>query len=226
MQKRLARKLDLELLLSKTAPHPTPSPSLEQYTIPAETAAMMLYIAAYSNQNIVGKKVLDLGCGTGRLAIGAALLGAREVVGVDIDRTAVKIAAVNAAKLGAEKVQWVVTDIDAIAGQFDTVLQNPPFGVQKRGVDQRFLEKALQVGTVVYSLHKSICRDSKIFEALKKHKNEAIPAQPSPFLEAFIEAHGGRIWAVYKMAMSIPHMFAFHTKKKHVFLVDLYVIHK
>jgi putative methylase len=224
MQKKLVRKLDLEMALSQTKPHLTPSPSLEQYTIPAETAATMLYIAAYSYQNIVGKRVLDLGCGTGRLALGAALLGAKEVVGVDIDKEAVKMAAVNAAKLGAENVQWVAADIDAITGRFDTVLQNPPFGVQKRGADQRFLERALQLGTMVYSLHKSTCCDPKVFEALKKRKDETIPVQPSPFLEAFIEAHGGRIGAVYAMAMTVPHMFTFHSKKKHEFLADLDII--
>lgn len=91
MQKRLTRKLDLELFLSHIRPHPTPNPKLEQYTISTDAAARMLYIAAYVNNDIVNKAVLDLGCGTGRLALGAAFLGAGEVVGVDIDKTAVEL---------------------------------------------------------------------------------------------------------------------------------------
>ena len=95
MQKRLVRKLELEMLLSQIEPHPSPKPSLEQYTIPADIAATMLHIAAYSYGDIVGKTVLDLGCGTGRLALGAAFLGAKQVVGVDIDKDAIKMAFEN-----------------------------------------------------------------------------------------------------------------------------------
>ena len=92
MQKRLVRKLDLERFISEIEPHPAPKAHLEQYTIPADLAAEILYIAAYVYNGIVEKTVVDLGCGTGRLALGAAFLGAREVIGVDIDKTAVSVA--------------------------------------------------------------------------------------------------------------------------------------
>ena len=55
----------------------------------------MLYLAAYTNSDIVGKSVLDLGCGTGRLSLGAAFLGAERVVGIDVDRLAIKTAVEN-----------------------------------------------------------------------------------------------------------------------------------
>ena len=42
-------------------------------------------------------KVLDVGCGSGILAITAALLGAKEIKGCDIDEVAVKVAGENAA---------------------------------------------------------------------------------------------------------------------------------
>ena len=44
------------------------------------------------------------------------------------------------------------------------------------------------------------------------------------FLKRFIEKHGGEIRGVYAMLMEIPHMFDFHKKQKHRFVVDLYVI--
>jgi putative methylase len=103
MSKRLVRKLDLELLILQVEPHPSPKPSLEQYTISPDVAATMLYTAAYTYHNIVGKTVLDLGCGTGRLALGAAFLGAKEVVGVDIDKKAIKTALKNAKIIGLKK---------------------------------------------------------------------------------------------------------------------------
>lgn len=47
-----------------------------------------------------GAKVLDVGCGTGILAIAAALLGADECLGIDIDPDAVRVASENIDKNG------------------------------------------------------------------------------------------------------------------------------
>lgn len=227
MQKRLVRKLDLELFLSQIQPHPSPKVELEQYTIPVDVAATMLYIAAYIYDDIVGRKVVDLGCGTGRLALGAAFLGAKQVIGVDIDKIAIKLAFEHSVKLKLKnKVQWVNADIQAVHGKFDTVLQNPPFGVQKRKADARFLEKALAIGAKVYSLHKSLNKDENFLKQVKTSSSGFAAATPSPFMEGFVEDVGGRIIAVYSMVMAIPHMFSFHTKRRHSFLVDLYVIEK
>jgi len=227
MQKRLVRKLELEMLLSQIEPHPSPKPSLEQYTIPVDIAAVMLYIVAYTHGGVVGKTVLDLGCGTGRLALGAAFLGAKQVVGVDIDRDVVKVAFENSVRTNLkEKVQWITGDIDAIHGSFDAVLQNPPFGVQRRKADRKFLEKALESGKVVYSLHKCPEKDKAFIKKLKASKIRVVSVAPSPFLENFIERCGGKINAVYAMIMTIPHMFSFHTKRKHEFIADLYVIER
>jgi putative methylase len=228
MQKRLVRKLDLEMLLSNTKPHPTPSASLEQYTVSANVAAQMLYIAAYTYEDIVGKTVLDLGCGTGRLALGAAFLDAKEVVGVDIDRRALKVASENCVNTGLkDRVQWVAADVDSVSGEFDTVLQNPPFGVQKRGADRKFLEKALKSGKAVYSLHKGTQHNTALIRKLKAHGGYSIRAvTSSSFLKRFVEKHNGKVKAVYSMVMNIPYMFNYHTKKKHEFIVDLYVIER
>lgn len=225
MQKRVIRKLDLELFLSQIAPHPSPSPNLEQYTIDVNTAATMLYIAAYNHNGIIGKNILDLGCGTGRLALGAAFLGAKQVVGLDIDSVAIKSAFENAVKTGLkEKLQLITADIDVIHGSFDTILQNPPFGVQKRKIDCKFLKKALEVGNHVYSLHKSMHKSKSYIKMLKA--NKVLTTLPSPFFENFVRECGGEIKAVYSMVMEIPHMFSFHKKIKHEFVVDLYVIEK
>jgi len=44
-----------------------------------------------------GMEVLDMGCGSGILSIAAILLGAKDVVGIDIDENSVRIAKENAA---------------------------------------------------------------------------------------------------------------------------------
>jgi putative methylase len=226
-QKRLIRKLDLELFLSQVAVNPSPKVSLEQYTISESIAASLLYLAAYTNNDIIGKKVLDLGCGTGRLALGAAFLGAEYVVGVDVDKSALKVAVENGEKAGIAiaNVEWVNGDIATVEGRFDTVLQNPPFGVQTRNADRAFLEKALEVGRAIYSLHNHPEVDKRLIGMLKANKG-LVEVAPSPFLKRFIDEHGGAVKAVYALLMTIPKMFDFHTKERHYFVIDLYVVER
>ena len=225
-QKRIVRKLDLERFLSKLAPQPAPQARLEQYTISESVAATMLYIAAYANKDVACKSVVDLGCGTGRLALGASYLGAQEVVGVDVDKRAIMAAVENSRKAGlAGSVQWVAGDIESVVGRFDTVLQNPPFGVQTRLADRAFLVKALQLGNSVYSLHNHPETDKQLIKRLKA-SGGFLQVPPSPFLERFVAKHGGAVKAVYAMLMTIPKIFDFHTKAKHDFVVDLYKIER
>jgi putative methylase len=224
-QKRLIRKLDLERFLSTVTVQPNPKVQLEQYTLSEQIAANLLYIAAYANDDIVGKSVLDLACGTGRLALGASYLGAEEVVGIDIDRLAIQTASANFKKAGFGNAQLVLGDISTIVGCFDTVLQNPPFGVQRREADRAFLKKALEVACSVYSLHNHPELDTRLIKQLKASQGFLqVPA--SPFLERFVAKQGGTVTAVYAMLMTIPYMFNFHTKARHDFVVDLYIIKK
>jgi putative methylase len=225
-QKRLTRKLELELFLSQIKPHPSPNARLEQYTTSESAAATLLYLAAYTFGDIVDKRVLDLGCGTGRLALGSTFLGAESAVGVDIDRLAVKLAAEASAKLGfTSKTDWIAGDVNAVVGKFDTVLQNPPFGVQKRGADRVFLEKALQVADAVYSFHNHPFTDEPLVKRLRRNAG-LLQVEASPFIARFVEEHGGRIEAVYAVLMVIPRMFDFHTKARSEIIIDLYVIRK
>lgn len=206
MQKRLVRRLDFKRALLKVEPHPSPKAHLEQYTIPTDVASEMLFLGAYVYKDIMEKNIADLGCGTGRLAIGAALLDAAQVVGVDIDKIAVETAKKNAERLGVtDKIDWIAGDIDVLHGIFDTILQNPPFGVQKRRADRKFLLKALQSTCKIYSLHKS-------------------GEGNRDFLLKFVRQHGGRTISVHTMMMKIPRLFDFHSKKEHKVKVDLYVI--
>ncbi len=205
MQRRLVRKLDLEKAIGEIAPHPAPKAYLEQYTITSQVAAEILYVAAYIHDDIIDKSIIDLGCGTGRLAIGAAILGAKETLGVDIDKTAVRLAQENAEKMSVgEMTFWVTADLEAIHGKFDTVLQNPPFGVQRRMADRKFIEKSLELGGKIYSVHKGGERNRE-------------------FIKRFIERRGGRVRGIFHMKMDIPRLFKFHTKRKHSVEVDLYI---
>ncbi|MBP2030831.1 putative methylase [Methanohalophilus levihalophilus] len=140
----------LEMLLQKVEGFERPDITLEQYPTPATLAAEILHFA-YMQGDLEGT-VIDLGCGTGMLAIGAKLLGAEEVIGYDIDPGALMIACRNAEKLGVE-VEFVCSPIDSIDKHADTILMNPPFGAQCKGNDRPFLKKALEIAGTIYSIH-------------------------------------------------------------------------
>lgn len=74
-----------------------------------------------AQRNLGGRSVLDYGCGSGILAIGAAKFGADSIVAVDIDPAAVESTQINAAN---NHVQLQAGLPDAAKGQFDVVLAN------------------------------------------------------------------------------------------------------
>ncbi len=75
--------------------------------------------------------LLDLGCGTGILAIAAALLGANEVDGFDFDPAAVKVANRNARRHGLKRLKFTEDDVTKwVPGrEYDVVAANIFFDV-------------------------------------------------------------------------------------------------
>lgn len=72
------------------------------------------------------KRVLDVGTGSGILAIAAAKLGAKEIIATDIDDAALEAAKENARRNQVEdKINFVKSDLlRQVKGQFDIVLSN------------------------------------------------------------------------------------------------------
>ncbi len=75
-----------------------------------------------------GSTMLDLGSGSGILAIAAVLLGARVAIGIEVDDEAIPVAVRNAARNGvAEQVRFVEGDAAVLApllGPVDLVVSN------------------------------------------------------------------------------------------------------
>ena len=74
-----------------------------------------------ARQQLAGQRVLDYGCGSGILAIGAAKFGAADIDAVDIDETAVQATEANAQ---ANDVVLKAGSPDRAQGRYQTVLAN------------------------------------------------------------------------------------------------------
>jgi ribosomal protein L11 methyltransferase len=72
---------------------------------------------------VPGRSVLDVGCGSGVLAVAAAVAGAGRVVAVDRDPVAVGTTRANAEANGVA-VRAVVGTVDAALGRFEVVVAN------------------------------------------------------------------------------------------------------
>jgi len=176
----MLNKHKLALILSKVEEHPNPKYALQQCSISPATAAEVLWLA-YSNNDIKNKVVYDLGCGTGRFAIGAALLGAKKVFGVDIDPEAIKAAEENAKhiekKTGyliSKNCHWIRCNVKILKAKCDTVVQFPPFLGVEKDIDIIFLRKALEIAKNIYSVHRPSKEiEKEISSWIKDHKAES-----------------------------------------------------
>tara|TARA_E500000081_G_C5919119_1_gene255558 strand:- start:1 stop:588 length:588 start_codon:yes stop_codon:yes gene_type:complete len=176
-----------------------PIPELEQYSTPPDIALEMIKKVNASG-NLSGK-VADLGCGTGRLAIAAAILGAK-VTGFEIDQKAISIAK-DYSKLNNLEITWINQPIEGVDDNFDTVIMNPPFGSQRPGADKIFLEKAMEIAAHIWTIHLSGTRK---------------------FIEKLVEDNNYQIIELYEFRYPLEKTMPFHSKDVSVENAILYHI--
>lgn len=197
----MSRK-QLAILLSKLKPFENPKIKLEQYPSDSEEISNILW-QAHMFGHIEGKVILDPGCGTGIIGLGALLLDAKKVIFLDIDTDALNTLKNNislAEELSGEKFKsnsYEIINSDYLAYDFsgnkiDTIIHNPPFGTRNEHSDLNFLKKSFSVANAVYSLHKASTKD---------------------YLQKAIEREGFRIFYEYEFSYPLKNTYAQHTKK-------------
>ena len=144
------------MLLSSLPGHPCTDVGLEQYSTGGDLAAAWLaQIAAYGDLS-VDSVVADLGAGNGILGIGAALMGADQVVLIECDEAACAVAFEAIEQAGvSESVEVIckVVDSDFDVAGANLVISNPPWGSQTPKADRPFLEAMLRSGAVCHLMH-------------------------------------------------------------------------
>jgi len=196
------RRSELVRRLATVPPPTAPRSELEQVVTPPEAAAELLEQALGAG-DLEGRTVVDLGAGTGRLAIGAALLGARSVTAVELDPAAVAIARAGASR-AKTTIEFAVGDVADWRRPAELVVMNPPFGAQRAHADRPFWDTAFRLAErAVYAF---ALADSRTFIARR-----AVAAR----------AH---VLATRPIAWELPRTFPHHTRRRVALAVDLWAI--
>ncbi|QLC34491.1 methyltransferase [Halarchaeum sp. CBA1220] len=200
-------KRALEQRLAAVEGFRDPDVTREQYPTPAALAAHLIHTADL--QGDLSGVVVDLGTGTGMLALGAALRRPSRVVGVDVDPGALAVARENERRLSPPRsVAWVrgdATRLPLSVGADPTVVMNPPFGAQygNRHADRRFLATAADLGGVSWSVHNGGSRE---------------------FVESFAADEGGTVTHAFAAELDLANQYDFHTAEREALDVEVFRI--
>ncbi|MCD6592121.1 MAG: 50S ribosomal protein L11 methyltransferase, partial [Thaumarchaeota archaeon] len=98
-------------------------------------------LLARNLREVKGLDVLDLGTGSGILAILASKLGARRVVATDISRRAISAAIDNARLNGVDNIEFRLGSLyEPVRGEvFDLIICNPPHDTLTEAVTKIYL---------------------------------------------------------------------------------------
>lgn len=202
----MSTRQGLERRLATLATFENPDRELEQYPTPPDLASHLVHDADLRG-DLTGT-VVDLGTGTGILALGAALREPDRVVGIERDRRALALARENTNSFDPPvPVAWLQGDATRPATRRGeaTVVMNPPFGAQRgnRHADRDFLEAAADIAAVSYSVHN---------------------AGSESFVEAVAGDAGGAVTHAFEAKLDLDRRFDHHTAETETITVEVFRI--
>ncbi|MEK6854817.1 MAG: METTL5 family protein [Nanoarchaeota archaeon] len=197
-------KKELEVFLSKLEQVTSPKINLEQYATPADVAAEILWYALMQN-DIENKIVADLGCGNGILGIGASLLGAKKVIFLDSDNSSLFVAKRNFETLKLRNAVYLNKNVNEFKDKVDTIIENPPFGVQNKHADRAFLIKAMASSKTIYSFHK---------------------IETKEFVFALARDYGFKVENIFEFEFVLKKAHGFHKKGEYMVDVGCFLLRK
>ncbi|MGC9148912.1 MAG: METTL5 family protein [Sulfolobales archaeon] len=197
-------KKSLEIFIQRIPGFKRPLKKYEQYITPSWLVAEII-TEAYLRDDIKNRFIADLGCGTGRISMASAYVGAERVLCLDISCGDLETVNILSRELKMDHVVDVVCwDINyEIPVKVDTTIMNPPFGVYRRGYDLLFLERAFDISRrTIYSIHKYNKRSMKlIYERARRRSFEMnILGIYDMEIPAIFETHRRRVYR-FKVAV-------------------------
>ena len=203
----MVSRRDVERALEAVGDFDEPDVSREQYLTPPPLASHLCHLAWISG-DLHDRVVVDLGTGTGTLALATRFYDPATIVGIDVDGDALAIARTNERRLfDRPSIQWVLGDATSapLAVHDATVLANPPFGAQasNRHADRRFLDTASTLGAVSYTIHN---------------------AGSASFVESFVDDADGQLTHAFESEIPVDRRFAFHTESSVTLPVEVFRI--
>ncbi len=202
-------KKQLAILLSQLKTFKTQDISLEQYPTECEIAAESLWFA-YMQSDIKNKIIADLGCGNGIFGIGSLILGAKQVIFLDIDKEILEIAHENL-KFIEKKLNkkfdaiFINKHVKDFHKKVDIIIQNPPFGVKNTHADKLFLLISMENSNKIYSFHK---------------------IESQNFIEQLSQENGFKAKKVMIFNFPLKKTLFFHTKRVHYVKVGFWKIER
>ena len=202
----------LSLILSNLESFSVFDEYLEQYETDSWVCSYILF-RALENGDI--DFVVDLGIGSGRLGLGALLLGAKMVIGVDIDKKALFVAKRNYNYLKERFPEYIKGEFFLINSDVKffkvksnvplTVIMNPPFGLKRKGSDRIFLEKSFEISDSVYTL---------------------LAANSYPFVYRISQENGFKVVHYELLDFNLPQIYGHHRRSSYKMKVDFYILKK
>lgn len=151
--------------------------------------------------------IIDLGIGTGLLSFLAFKKGAKKIIGIDIDKKALKKAQNNALELHIHNLNLIHSSVEffnfkKFTNKVNGIIMNPPFGTKRKYLDFVFLKKSMLTKAWILTLHKDNYESDKMILDLCKINNYIV-AHKKNLIYSIPNTHKPHILTTYPVKVTL-----------------------